>query len=162
MVIDESLSDHIVEDGGDTVLRDGSPGHTQDSVETSGSEVKGQVGHFSKGSSLDRKSTEGDSILGKETFDSSRSVLDFKFSSVGFKSTRCIFMVPVLQEANNFSALSRRNPEVGRTSIEDDLKFLGRSTNLDRSIVLSVLNILNGNVGKNTKLSSASGLADGD
>lgn len=63
MFINKSLSNHIVEDGGDSIGGDGGPSHAQDSVETGGKEVHSQVSHFSKGSIDNRESTEGDSVL---------------------------------------------------------------------------------------------------
>jgi len=44
-------------------------------------------------------------------------------------------------------AIGRWDPEIGRSGVEDDFEILGRSADGDRSVVLGVFKVGDGNVG---------------
>ena len=141
LVGDEALADHLVEDSWDVVHGDGAPGHTQDTVEVSDTEVEGQVSHFAEDEVSHSESSDLDLVVGQETGDGARAVLDLEFSAVGLVRGGLGAVVLVVWEASEDLALLGWDPEVGRTGVEDDGELLVVGTEGDRSVVLGVLEV---------------------
>ncbi len=77
--------------------------------------------------------------------DRSTSVLDGELGTVGLVGGALGIVVLVLQEASK-TTLGGGNPQVGGSSIKDNLEGLRRSSNLDLSVELGVLVVIDVNV----------------
>lgn len=75
--LDDSLSHHVLEQGGNLINRDGLEGHTDQTVELGGNESHtGLSSDLGEDLLRNGRSSDSDGILGQETSSSSRSVLD--------------------------------------------------------------------------------------
>jgi hypothetical protein len=80
---------------------------------------------------LDLQVTDLQSVLRDEAAQATRSVTDGELGAVLLVGARGRRVILAVKEAGNRVALRRGNPEVGATSVEDDLEALGGSTNGD-------------------------------
>jgi hypothetical protein len=146
---DEVLSNHVVEHGNDAIDSDGLESKTEDTIELSEHESKSRLlGGLSKGLLLDLETCNGNNILGEETAHGTRTVLDAESSSIGNVGRtlgRVVFVVEVAGDDNE-RALGRRNPQVAGSSVEDNLESLSGGSNGDGSIVLSIINVVDGEI----------------
>jgi len=143
----EALADQIVPDGSNVVNRDGVITESEDSVEFGDNKGEsGFSGGFSEVLVLDLKASDGDGVLADEASQRSSSVLDRERSSVGHIGRRgfaVVFLVELASKISDGASLGR-NPQVRGSSVEDNVEILGRSSNGDGSVVLSVVIVLEG------------------
>lgn len=126
-LVNELLVDHLVERRDDLVHRDGIVAETQDTVEAA--EGEGQTGltsSFSKVLSLDLEVTDGEVIVGDVTGKTATAVVDLEVRSVLLVGRRGRGVVGGMQEASNAVARLGGDPEVGASSVKNDLEGLGR------------------------------------
>lgn len=131
-LVNSLLVNKVVEGGNNLVDGNGVVTKTEDTVEAA--EGKGKAGLASslgKVLLLDLKVANGDVILGDETSQAARAVVDLELGAVGLVGRRRRRVVLGVQVACNAAALLGRNPQVGATSVQDNLEGLGRSTDLD-------------------------------
>lgn len=138
-LVNELLVDHLVERRDNLVDGDGIVAETQDTVEAA--EGEGQTGltsGLSKVLSLDLEVTDGEVIIGDETGQTATAVVDLKVRSVLLVGRRGGGVVGGVQEASNAVARLGGNPEVGASSVENDLEGLGRVADGDLGEVWQV------------------------
>lgn len=131
-LVKQTLIQQVVEGGRDLVDGDGVVAETQDTVETAkGKGQTGLAGRLREELVLDLQVTDGNDVLRDEAAQASGSIADAELGAillVGRRGRRVILGVKV---ASNGTTLGRGDPKVGATGIKDNLKGLGRSTDLD-------------------------------
>lgn len=144
-VLDQALLDEEVEDGRSAIFRDSGVGHTEDTASLSGSEVGRDLSHHTEINTLDIETTEVDSFRTEGTSDVTLTVRDDDFSTVlDVRGGLAGVIFGVIQTSKGNAALSG-DPQVGRTGIEDDNEVLGRGTDSDGTVELSIQEVGNGN-----------------
>ncbi len=141
-LVNELLVDHLVEGRDHLVDGDGVIAKTQNTVEATESKSQARlVSGLGKVGVLDLEVTNGDNVVGDEASQAARAVVDLKIAAVLLVSGRRGRVICGVKEASNAAARLRRNPEVGGTSVEDNLEGLGRSTDLDLGEVYGAVKI---------------------
>lgn len=144
--INEFLVDQVSENNGGIVNRDGLESQTKDSIRLHGSEDDGFDHCFGEDLS-DGETSDSENVLGEESSHGARAIGDVDGSSDGLVGGRLglvVLVVDVTSEISDF-ALGRRNPEVGRSSVENNHEGLSRSSQSDGSIVLRIHIIVENN-----------------
>lgn len=137
-VLDEALFDEEAKNGGESIFRDVCVSQTEDTSSLGGDEVGRDGGHQAESNISDVVSTEVDSVVTDGTSDITLAVWDDHLSSVILEgSGRFVLELGVSQASEGSAALSW-DPEIGRTSIEDNGEFLWGSSDGDRAVELSV------------------------
>lgn len=144
-LIQKTLVDHLVEGRDDTVDADRVVGETEDTVKLAKGESKtGLRGSLGKVLTLDLQVADGQDVVGHDTLHGARTILDLEFGAVLLVRRRGRVVVLGVQEASDRRALGRGDPEVRRTSVENDLEGLGRSAKGDVGKVLRVHEVCEG------------------
>jgi len=144
-VLDQTLLDEEVEDGRNVIFRDSLVGHAEDTASLSGSKVGRNLSHHTEINSLDIVTTKVDSFNAESTSDVTLTIRDDDLGSVLFVSGGLAGVIfGVIQAGKGKAALSG-NPQVGRTSVEDDNEVLSRGTDSDGSVELSIQEVGDGN-----------------
>lgn len=144
-VLDQTLLDEEVEDGRNTIFRDSLVGHTEDTGSLSDSKVSRDFSHHTEINTLDVEATKVDGFLTESTFDVTLTVGDGDLGSVLFISGGFAGVVFGMIQAGDGKAALSGDPQVGRTSVEDDNEFLSRGTDSDGSVELSIQEVGDGN-----------------
>lgn len=144
---DGTLVEQSAEDSGDTIDGDGFEGHTEDTIELTDGVSQTQtrsISDFSEFLLSSSQATEVNIVEGQETRDRAGTVLDLEDSAVSNVSRRSRRLVERMRTAVGTSG--RGQPQVRRTSVEDDIEGLSGVTDGDGTIVLSVFIVRNDNV----------------
>jgi hypothetical protein len=131
-LVQKLLVDHLVEGRDHAVHGNAVIAETEDTVEaTKGESQTGLLSGLSEVLVLDLEVADGDNIIGDETRQAARSVVDLELGAIFLISRGSGRVVLRVKVAGDAAALLGRNPEVGATSVENDLEALGRSTDGD-------------------------------
>jgi hypothetical protein len=104
------------------------------------------------------EATDVHRVLGDEPRDGARAILNSKIRVVSHVGGGLRVVVTRVETAGR--AVSGRKPQVGRTSVVDNLEGLGRGTDGDGAVVLGILESLDGDVGDGTQTVLAGDLAE--
>lgn len=74
--------------------------------------------------------------IGNEALQATRTILDTKFGAVFLEAARLCRVVATVKEASDGVAVNRRDPEVGRASVQHNGEGLRGSTDINFTIVL--------------------------
>ena len=125
LLIEEALLDHAVEGGDDLVDRDGVEAEAQDAVEaTEGEGKSGLLDGLAEELVLDHQVADGDLVIGDEATDAAGAVLDGELGAVLLVAGGLARVVLAVKVAGDGAARLGWNPEVGATSVKDDLERL--------------------------------------
>lgn len=146
--LNQVLLNQVLEGGRNVVDREDREGKTQDTVELAklvGSTKTRGISDLGEDLVLDNKTTHVQDILGLEARNRARTVLDVENGAVLDVSGRLGGSILGVS-ATAGVALGGSNPQVRAASVEDDLELLGRSTEVDRTVVLRVLVVVDDDV----------------
>lgn len=126
-LIQKLLVHHLVKGRNNTIDGNGIVAKAKNTVKAAKGKGKaGLAGSLGKVLALDREVADSDNIVGNESSQATRSVVDFKIGSILLVRRRGRRIVRGVQEAGNAVAGLRGNPEVGASRVKDDLESLGR------------------------------------
>jgi hypothetical protein len=147
VLLSETLSEHVLERGGDVIDRDGLESHAEDTVELAhgeGGAEAGDISDFGEDLVLDLLTVHGKDIVGEVALNGARTVHDLELSAIGDERRGRVVVVSGVGAA--VGAVNGRDPEVSRASVEDDAELLSRATDRDLTEVLSVEVVVDGDV----------------
>lgn len=145
--LDKAGRDALVEDGGDTVNGDSLPSHPEYTVELGLHEGDaGLHGGLSEGAVGDVDATEVDQVIVQVALHGAAAVLDGEVAPVNLVGGRLGRGVLLVVEAGWGLAGGARHPQVGAASVEQHIEVLGRRADGDRTVVLGVAVVLQGDV----------------
>lgn len=131
-LVDELLLNHTVEGRHDVLNGNGVIAQTQNTVEAAEQEGQARLaGSLGEILVLDLKVADGDDIVGDETLQAARAVVDLEAGAVLLVGRGLLGVVRRVQEAGNAAALDGGNPEVGAAGVQDNVEGLGRGTDSD-------------------------------
>lgn len=131
-LINKLLVDHVVEGRNHLVHGDGVVSKAENAVEAT--ESKGQtrlVGGLGEVLAFNLQVTNLESVLGDKATQAAGSIADLELGAILLVCARRRRVIFAVEEAGNGAARLGWNPEVGATSVKDNLEGLGRGTNLD-------------------------------
>jgi len=95
--------------------------------------------HLSKSLVLDGHTTEGEHVFTQEAVARTTAILDGEMSAICGVARRFRRRVLVVQDARDLElALRRGNPQIGGTSVRNDLEKLRGRAELDINVVLRI------------------------
>lgn len=125
-LVEETLVDEVVEGRDDVGDRDGVVGQSEDTIKLAEREGEsGLDGRLGKVLVLDGEVTNGENIVGDDSFEGSRTVLDLELGAVGLVSGRGGGIVLGVKEAGDRGAAGRRDPKVGGSAAGKATMFRG-------------------------------------
>lgn len=140
-LVDEFLTDQVVPERRDVIDRDGVEGEAKNTIERGNDKRDaGLLGHLGELLSLDLETADIDVILGDETGNGTRTVLNGELGTVGAVRRglgRVVLVVNIAAE-HGPRALGGRDPEVAGAGVEENLEGLRRIADRDRTVVLGV------------------------
>lgn len=146
--LNQVLLNQVLEGGRDVVDGEDREGKTQDTVElaelVSTTKTRG-ISDFGEDLVLDNKATHVQHVLGLEASNRARTVLNVESSTVLDVGGRLGGVILGVSAAAGV-ALGGSDPQVRATSVEDDLELLGRGTEVDGTVVLRVLVVVDDDV----------------
>lgn len=135
-LVDQTLGDHVVEDGSHVINGQGLVGHAEDAVEVGIVEVGARlVGGLCEGLALDGQAVDVDGIGGQVAGEAASSVLDGEGLAVGHVGGASAGVVLVVGQAGIALAGVGGHPQVGGAGVEQHLEALGRSADSDGAVV---------------------------
>lgn len=146
--LNQVLLNQVLEGSRNVVDGEDREGKTQDTVELAelvGTTKTRGISDFGEDLVLDNKATHVQYILGLEASNRARTVLNVESSTVLDVGGGLGGVVLGVSAAAGV-ALGGSDPQVRATSVEDDLELLGRGTEVDGTVVLGVLVVVDHDV----------------
>ena len=145
-LVEKTLVDHAVERRHNAVDGDGVIAKTHDAVETTKGEGKtGLRGRLSEELVLDLEVANLNGVLADVALEAAGAIPDGEVGAVLLVGGRLAVVVLGVEVAGNGAAVTAGNPQVGATSVQNDLELLRRSADGDLREVLSVEEVADGN-----------------
>lgn len=131
-LIHELLVDHVIEGRDHLVHGDGIIAKAENTIKaTEGKSQTRLIGSFGEVLSLDLQVTNLEGVLRHEAAQAARSIANLELGAILLIGTRRRRVILAVEEAGNRAALGRRDPEVGATSVKDNLEGLRRGSDRD-------------------------------
>ena len=131
-LIDLLLVQHVVERRNNLVDGDGVKAQSQDTVESTKGKSKTRLaGCFGELLVLELQIPNLDGVFGNKATQTAGSISDLELAAVLLECGGRRRVVLAVEVAGDRATLGRRHPQVGATSVKDNLELLGRGTDFD-------------------------------